>query len=118
MIVMEKALVQSKKTLEINFVNFRAVIFRSACHCAANHFLVNLVILFLYKYILKMTTNCKSILMNKHTIQFAITGLNHGHIYEQTKSMLDAGAKAVCFFAPEEDLAAQVTLFGLNHEKN
>lgn len=48
--------------------------------------------------------------MNKHTIQFAITGLNHGHIYGQTQSMLDSGAKAVCFFAPEEDLAAQFSL--------
>jgi predicted dehydrogenase len=40
-------------------------------------------------------------------IRFAVTGLNHGHIYGQTQSMLDAGAEAACFYAPEEDLAAQ-----------
>ncbi|HBX70609.1 MAG TPA: oxidoreductase [Chloroflexi bacterium] len=40
-------------------------------------------------------------------IRFAVTGLNHGHIYNQTQSMLAAGAQAVCFFAPEDDLAAQ-----------
>jgi predicted dehydrogenase len=45
--------------------------------------------------------------MNQSTIRFAITGLNHGHIYGQTKSMLDEGAEAVCFYAPEDDLAAQ-----------
>jgi len=45
--------------------------------------------------------------MTQPTIRFAVTGLNHGHIYGQTQSMLDAGAKAVCFFAPEDDLAAQ-----------
>jgi predicted dehydrogenase len=45
--------------------------------------------------------------MTKPTIRFAVTGLNHGHIYGQTNSMLDAGAEAVCFYAPEEDLAAQ-----------
>ncbi len=44
----------------------------------------------------------------KHvTVRFAITGLNHGHIYGQTRSMLAAGAEAVCFYAPEDDLAAQ-----------
>jgi len=45
--------------------------------------------------------------MNQPSIRFAITGLNHGHIYGQTKSMLDEGAEAVCFYAPEDDLAAQ-----------
>jgi predicted dehydrogenase len=45
--------------------------------------------------------------MVQSTIRFAITGLNHAHIYGQTQSMLEAGAKAVCFYAPEEDLAAQ-----------
>lgn len=45
--------------------------------------------------------------MTKSMIRFAITGLNHGHIYGQTQSMLDAGAEAVCFYAPEEDLAVQ-----------
>jgi predicted dehydrogenase len=45
--------------------------------------------------------------MSKPTVRFAVTGLNHGHIYGQTQSMLAAGAEAVCFYAPEEDLAAQ-----------
>jgi predicted dehydrogenase len=45
--------------------------------------------------------------MPKPEIRFAVTGLNHGHINDQTQSMLDAGAKAVCFYAPEEDLVAQ-----------
>ena len=40
-------------------------------------------------------------------IRFAVTGLNHGHIYGQTQSMLDAGAQAVCFYAPEDDLSEQ-----------
>ncbi len=40
-------------------------------------------------------------------IRFAITGLNHGHIYGQTQSMLDVCAEAVCFFALEDNLAAQ-----------
>lgn len=43
-----------------------------------------------------------------HTkIRFAVTGLNHGHIYGQTSSMLAAGAEAVCFYAPEDDLATK-----------
>jgi len=45
--------------------------------------------------------------MSKPTVRFAVTGLNHGHIYGQTGSMLEAGAEAVCFYAPEDDLAAQ-----------
>lgn len=45
--------------------------------------------------------------MEQPIIRFAVTGLNHGHIYNQTDSMLEAGAEAVCFFAPEDDLAAQ-----------
>lgn len=45
--------------------------------------------------------------MPQPSIRFAITGLNHGHIYGQTQSMLDAGAEPVCFYAPEDDLAAQ-----------
>lgn len=40
-------------------------------------------------------------------VRFAVTGLNHGHIYGQTRIMLAAGAEAVCFYAPEDDLAAQ-----------
>jgi predicted dehydrogenase len=45
--------------------------------------------------------------MIQPNIRFAVTGLNHGHIYGQTQSLLDAGAEAVCFYAPEDDLAAQ-----------
>lgn len=45
--------------------------------------------------------------MTQPRIRFAVTGLNHGHIYDQTKSMLDAGAEAACFFAPEDDLAIE-----------
>ena len=45
--------------------------------------------------------------MTQPNIRFAVTGLNHGHIYGQTQSMLDAGATAVSFFAPEDDLAAE-----------
>ena len=45
--------------------------------------------------------------MTQPTIRFAVTGLNHGHIYGQTSSVLEAGAEAVCFYAPEDDLAAQ-----------
>jgi predicted dehydrogenase len=40
-------------------------------------------------------------------IRFAVTGLNHGHIYDQTQSMLDVDAEAVCFYGPEDNLAAQ-----------
>jgi len=47
--------------------------------------------------------------MIQPSIRFAVTGLNHGHIYGQTGSMLEAGAEAVCFYAPEDDLAAQFT---------
>jgi len=43
--------------------------------------------------------------MNMPPVRFAVTGLNHGHIYDMTKSMLAVGAEAVCFFALEEDLA-------------
>lgn len=45
--------------------------------------------------------------MTQAKIRFAVTGLNHGHIYGQTSSMLEAGAEGVCFYAPEDDLAAQ-----------
>jgi predicted dehydrogenase len=37
---------------------------------------------------------------------FAAIGLNHGHIYGQTRVMLDAGCWLKSFFAPEDDLAA------------
>jgi predicted dehydrogenase len=45
--------------------------------------------------------------MTQPNIRFAVTGLNHGHIYGQIGSMLNAGAEGVCFYAPEDDLAAQ-----------
>ncbi len=37
--------------------------------------------------------------MTQPKICFAVTGLNHGHINDMTKCMLDAGAEPVCFFA-------------------
>lgn len=37
---------------------------------------------------------------------FGAIGLNHGHIYGQTKVMLDAGCRLKSFHAPEGDLAA------------
>ena len=45
--------------------------------------------------------------MTQAEIRFAVTGLNHGHIYGQTSSMLEAGADGVSFYAPEDDLATQ-----------
>ena len=48
--------------------------------------------------------------MTQSNIRFAITGLNHGHIYGQTQSTIDAGGEAVCFFSPEDDLAAQFSV--------
>ena len=45
--------------------------------------------------------------MTQTKVKFAVTGLNHGHIYGQTSFMLEAGAEAICFYAPEDDLAAQ-----------
>ena len=40
------------------------------------------------------------------SIRFATIGLNHNHIYGQTKALLDAGAELVSVFAEEDDLAA------------
>jgi predicted dehydrogenase len=39
-------------------------------------------------------------------IKFAAIGLNHSHIYGQTKALLDAGAELVAVHAEEDDLAA------------
>ncbi len=39
-------------------------------------------------------------------IRFATIGLNHNHIYGQTKALLDAGAELVCVHAEEDDLVA------------
>jgi predicted dehydrogenase len=43
---------------------------------------------------------------NKPTLRFAAIGLNHSHIFGQTKAMLDAGAELVAVHAAEDDLAA------------
>ncbi len=40
-------------------------------------------------------------------LKFAAIGLNHGHIYDQVRLMLRAGAELDCFYAKEPDLAAQ-----------
>ena len=37
---------------------------------------------------------------------FAVSGINHPHIYGQVDAMLDAGCRLTAFFAPEDDLAA------------
>ncbi|MBI4928081.1 MAG: Gfo/Idh/MocA family oxidoreductase [Anaerolineae bacterium] len=44
--------------------------------------------------------------MAKSPIRMAAIGLNHGHIYGQTRLMLDAGAELVSYFAKEPELAA------------
>lgn len=44
--------------------------------------------------------------MTKPSIKFAAIGLNHPHIYGQTKCLLDAGAELVAVHAEEDDLAA------------
>jgi predicted dehydrogenase len=44
--------------------------------------------------------------MTKPNIRFAAIGLNHSHIYGQTKALLDAGAELVAVHAEEDDLAA------------
>lgn len=43
------------------------------------------------------------------SIKFAAIGLNHNHIYTQTKCLLDAGAELVAVFAAEDDLAVAYT---------
>ncbi len=42
----------------------------------------------------------------KRSLKFAAIGLNHSHIFGQTKAMLDAGAELVAVHAVEDDLAA------------
>ena len=42
----------------------------------------------------------------KPSVRFASIGLNHNHIYGQTRAMLDAGAELVSVYADEDDLAA------------
>ncbi len=43
---------------------------------------------------------------SKAPIRFAAIGLNHNHIYGQTRAMLNAGAELVAVFAEEDDLVA------------
>lgn len=45
-------------------------------------------------------------LTHRPKIRFAAIGLNHNHIYGQTRAMLDAGAELVSVHAPEDDLVA------------
>lgn len=40
------------------------------------------------------------------TVRFGVIGLNHDHIYGMTRTLLNAGAELVSFYAPEPDLAA------------
>ncbi len=42
----------------------------------------------------------------KPRLRFAAIGLNHSHIYGQTRAMLDAGAELISFHAEEDALAA------------
>jgi predicted dehydrogenase len=39
-------------------------------------------------------------------VRFAVIGINHGHIYGQTRLLLNAGAELVAFHAIEDDLSA------------
>ena len=40
------------------------------------------------------------------SFDFAVSGINHNHIYGQVDAMLDAGCRLKVFYAPEEELAA------------
>ncbi len=40
------------------------------------------------------------------SFDFAVSGINHPHIYGQVDAMLDAGCRLTAFYAPEDDLAA------------
>ena len=37
---------------------------------------------------------------------FAVSGINHNHIYGQVDALLAAGCRLKAFYAPEDDLAA------------
>ena len=39
---------------------------------------------------------------------FAVSGINHGHIYGQVDALLGAGCRLKAFYAPEDDLAGDV----------
>src|SRR5262245_5960223 len=43
---------------------------------------------------------------DKPRIKFSVIGLNHGHIYNQTRAVLGGGGQLVSFYAKEPDLAA------------
>jgi predicted dehydrogenase len=45
--------------------------------------------------------------MAEQPVRFAAVGLNHDHIYGQTRMLLAAGAELVSYFAPEPELAAE-----------
>ena len=45
--------------------------------------------------------------MTQPILRFATIGLNHGHIYSQTRVMLNAGAELAGYFASEPELCAQ-----------
>ncbi len=40
------------------------------------------------------------------SFDFAVSGINHPHIYGQVDAMLDAGCRLTAFYAPEDELAA------------
>ena len=42
----------------------------------------------------------------KSRIKFSVIGLNHGHIYEQTRAVIRGGGELVSFYAKEPDLVA------------
>lgn len=45
--------------------------------------------------------------MTSQPFDFAVSGINHGHIYGQVDAMLDAGCRLTKFYALEDDLAAK-----------
>ena len=46
-------------------------------------------------------------MISSPTMRFAAIGMNHGHIYNQTNTLLNAGAQLVAYYAQEPDLAAR-----------
>jgi predicted dehydrogenase len=44
--------------------------------------------------------------MPDQAFDFAVSGINHNHIYGQVDAMLGAGCRLTAFYAPEDDLAA------------
>src|SRR5499426_1915186 len=46
---------------------------------------------------------------NTPRIKFSVIGLNHGHIYGQTRAVIEGGGEMVSFYAKEPDLAAAFT---------